>query len=69
MSLVAAASDSETLFNTLRSQLTSLRPCMSLGTDVVHSLIEDKTGSIFSKTLFVDFRTEGLINSYVSLWE
>ena len=41
---------------------------MSLGTNVVHSLIDDKTGSIFSKTLFVDFRTEGLINNYVSLW-
>ena len=25
---------------------------MSLGTNVVHSLIEDKTGGIFSKTLF-----------------
>ena len=41
---------------------------MSLGTNVVHSLVEDNTGSIFSKTLFVDFRTEGLINNYVSLW-
>ena len=68
MSLVAAASDSETLFNILMSQLACLRPCMSLGTDVVHSLLEDNTGSIVSKTLFVDFGTEGLINNYVSLW-
>ena len=41
---------------------------MSLGTNVVHSLVEDNTGSILSKTLFVDFRTEGLINNYISLW-
>ena len=67
VSMVADASDSETLFNNLMSQLTSLRPCMHLGTNVVHSLIEDNTGSIFSKTLFVDFRTEGVINDYGTL--
>ena len=44
------------------------RPFMPVGTNVVHSLVEDNTGSIFSKTLFVDFRTEGQINNYVTLW-
>ena len=42
VSLMADASDSETLFNILMSQLTSLRPFMPLGTNVVHSLVEDK---------------------------